>query len=117
MATATLRCATSRILTVEHAPAAAAVVGDILLVNGRVLVAYDDLAISEAGQWMIKADEMEVPKAAGEAWAAGDVVYWDDTAKAFTKTATANTKAGYVQEAALTAATLGIIALDNTLNM
>lgn len=32
----------------------------------------------------------------GTAWAVGDVVYWDDTNKRFTKTSTSNTKAGYV---------------------
>jgi predicted RecA/RadA family phage recombinase len=32
----------------------------------------------------------------GTAWAVGDIVYWDDTNKVFTKTSTSNTKAGYV---------------------
>src|SRR5438309_1562454 len=32
----------------------------------------------------------------GTAWAIGDIVYWDDTNKRFTKTSTSNTKSGYV---------------------
>lgn len=32
----------------------------------------------------------------GQVWAAGDLIYWDNTAKQFTKTSTSNTKAGYV---------------------
>lgn len=47
----------------------------------------------------------------GTAWAAGDVVYWDDTNKRFTKTATANTKAGYAVAAKTSGATVGRIAL------
>jgi len=33
-------------------------------------------------------------KATGAAWTKGDTLYWDDTAKKFTKTASGNTKAG-----------------------
>lgn len=49
------------------------------------------------------------PKAAGAAWAEGDLLYWDNTAKNFTKTATANTKAGVAVVAALTADTVGTV--------
>ena len=35
-----------------------------------------------------------VPKAAGAAWAIGDILYWDNTAGNFTKTATNNTRVG-----------------------
>ena len=35
-----------------------------------------------------------VPKAAGAAWAIGDLLYWDNTAGNFTKTATNNTRDG-----------------------
>lgn len=35
-----------------------------------------------------------MPKTTGEAWTAGDLLYWDNTAKKFTTTATSNKKAG-----------------------
>lgn len=117
MATAELRCATSRIVTITHASASAATVGDILLANTRVLVAYDDLAADEAGEWIIQADELLVPKVGSQAWTEGDVVYWDDTAKNFTKTTTSNTKCGFVLVAAGSADTTGLIKLDNSINM
>lgn len=47
----------------------------------------------------------------GQAWAVGDLVYWDNTAKQFTKTTTSNTKAGYAVAAKLTAGVLGRIRL------
>lgn len=53
----------------------------------------------------------DVPKASGAAWAEGDTVYWDDTAKNFTKTTTSNTKSGYAVSAALSADTEGRIRL------
>jgi predicted RecA/RadA family phage recombinase len=42
-----------------------------------------------------------------QAWAEGDLVYWDNTAKQFTKTSTSNTKAGYAVAAKLTAGVSG----------
>lgn len=51
-----------------------------------------------------------LPKAA-EAWNAGDKLYWDDTAKAFTKTSTSNTFAGYAGAASLNTATTGAVIL------
>lgn len=52
-----------------------------------------------------------VAKATGETWAVGDLLYWDDTAKKYTKTSTSNTKAGYALAAALTGDTAGSIRL------
>lgn len=53
----------------------------------------------------------DAPKATGTAWAEGDTVYWDDAAKNFTKTATANTKAGVAVAAAAAGDTEGRIKL------
>lgn len=53
----------------------------------------------------------DVPKATGAAWAEGDLLYWDDTAKNFTKTASTNQKAGYAVAAAVSGATEGRIRL------
>lgn len=43
----------------------------------------------------------------GQAWAFGDLVYWDNTNKRLTKTASGNTKVGYATAAALTTDTTG----------
>ena len=51
----------------------------------------------------------------GQAWAEGDLIYWDNTAKKFTKTSTSNTKAGVAVAAKLTAATEGRLRLVPTI--
>ncbi len=48
------------------------------------------------------------PKATGETWAVGDVLYWDDTGKKFTKTSAGNKRVGL----ALSAQATGDIAGD-----
>ena len=40
------------------------------------------------------------PKATGAAWIVGDVLYWDATAKAYTKTAGSNTRVGVAVQSA-----------------
>lgn len=51
----------------------------------------------------------------GQAWAEGDLIYWDNTAKKFTKTSTSNTKAGVAVAAKLTAGTEGRLRLVPTI--
>lgn len=53
----------------------------------------------------------DVTSDTGAAWAVGDVVYWDDTNKRFTKTTTSNTKAGIAVAAKLAGDTVGRIKL------
>jgi len=67
--------------------------------NGAAVVGYTEGAYT-------------VPKATGAAWSDGDTLYWDDTAKNFTKTPTNNTKAGYaIAGGAISGATSGVIRL------
>ncbi len=47
----------------------------------------------------------------GQAWAVGDDIYWDNTAKRMTKTSTDNTKVGVAVAAKATAATTGRLVL------
>lgn len=53
--------------------------------------------------------------ATGQAWTQGDVLYWDDTAKIFTKTTTSNTKAGIAAYDKLAADALGKVLLVPTI--
>jgi predicted RecA/RadA family phage recombinase len=56
-------------------------------------------------------DVLKEGAGSGQAWAVGDLVYWDNTAKQFTKTSTSNTKAGYAAGAALTTDVVGRLRL------
>ncbi len=49
-----------------------------------------------------------LPKAPGTAWSQGDKLYFDNTAKTFTKTATSNTAAGYAYYGAASGDTTGL---------
>lgn len=49
-----------------------------------------------------------------QAWDAGVTLYWDDTAKVYTTTATGNTKAGYAVAAKEAAAATGRVKLIPT---
>jgi predicted RecA/RadA family phage recombinase len=57
----------------------------------------------------------DVPATTGTAWAEGDLLYWDDTAKKYTKAASGNTKAGVAVLAKLSAAGEGRIRLVPTI--
>jgi predicted RecA/RadA family phage recombinase len=51
----------------------------------------------------------------GTAWAEGDLVYWDNTNKVFTKTATSNTKAGVAATAKASGTAVGRVKLIPTI--
>jgi predicted RecA/RadA family phage recombinase len=53
----------------------------------------------------------DVTSDTGAAWSIGDVVYWDDTNKRFTKTTTSNTKSGVAVAAKTSGATTGRVRL------
>ncbi len=50
-------------------------------------------------------------KATGTAWTAGQILYWDNTAKNVTTVSSGNTKIGYAVAAALSADTVGTVIL------
>lgn len=53
--------------------------------------------------------------ATSQAWTAGDPLYWDDTAKVFTKTVGSNTKAAIAAEDKAAAAATGRVCLIPTI--
>jgi len=53
-----------------------------------------------------------MPKATGAAWTFGEAIYWDDTAKNCTGTATGNTKIGVATKAAASGDTTGEVRLN-----
>lgn len=56
---------------------------------------------------------VQVDKATGQSWAQGAKLYWDNTAKNYTTTATANMLAGRVAKAAQAGDVTGRIRLNN----
>ncbi|WP_112309343.1 DUF2190 family protein [Pseudogemmobacter bohemicus] len=67
--------------------------GDGLLVGSIFGVAAGTAALGEAVEAAL-VGVCDLKKVASQAWAAGDKIYWDNTAKNTTKTLTSNTLIG-----------------------
>ena len=78
--------------------------GDGLLVGAIFGVATASATIGEAVEAAL-VGVFDLKKAASQAWAVGDKVYWDNTAKNTTKTLTSNTLIGVATEAVAGGAT------------
>lgn len=89
---------------------AAVASGAVVKIGAIIAVAADGAAIGESFAGYVEGC-YTVPKATGAAWAVGDTLYWDDTAKNFTKTTTSNTKAGYAIAVAASGDATGAIRL------
>ncbi|WP_020675553.1 DUF2190 family protein [Geopsychrobacter electrodiphilus] len=107
---ATIRASLSMLLTLILAHTAAVLDGEIIVSAGQVLVA-GNAADANAETSYVFRGPVEFPKVAAQAQPAGTVVYWDATAGNITTTATANTRAGIVREAALAADTTVLVEL------
>lgn len=97
-----------------HAHSAACTAHEPIVINSRVFIPQNTTDADERNAFVSKALVNNAPKAAGEAWSVGDALYWDATAKAFTKTTTSNTLCGFAVEAKLSAdTTSGLIEFDS----
>lgn len=97
--------------TITHAEAGAVEAYDIYLINGMVGYAYEDLAAGAAGEWVVADPRLIAPKDNSDV-TEGDLLYWDNSAKNFTKTAVATTLCGVALKAAGTGASEVEMALD-----
>lgn len=87
--------------------------GDGLLVGSIFGVAAGTAAVGESVEAALTG-VYDLKKVASQAWAAGDKVYWDNTAKEATKTTTSNTLIGVavVAVAGGTGDTIGRVRLN-----
>jgi len=92
------------------APVGGVISGNAYLAGALVVVAC--ISAPAGAQYSAATSGVyELPKATGETWAEGAALYWDDTAKKFTTTATNNTRAGNAAASAISAATVGAVFL------
>ena len=94
----------------DHVAAATITSGTPILIGAIVGVPLADAAIGETVTVQFEGVFI-LPKATGTAWAMGDKLYWDDSAKKFTKTSTSNTAAGYAAAAAASGDATGNVLL------
>lgn len=93
---------------------AAVASGTGILVGSIFGIAQNAAAAGEEVQ-AVTEGVFSVNKKAGEVWAVGAKVYWNDTDKNFTTTATNNVLVGAATEAAANSATVGTVLLDGVI--
>ena len=82
--------------------------GAFALVGAGIFGEAVKAALSGAPVVLVRAGNFTgVPKATGAAWVIGDVLYWDDSAKAFTKTSSGNKRVGVALSAQASGDTTG----------
>ena len=94
--------------TIKATNAGATVTDTVYLMNGRVLLALNSAGAGVANTYLMEG-VIEYARATGATWTAGDALYWDDTAKNFTKTVGSNTKCGIAMQDAASADTTGFV--------
>lgn len=83
------------------------------LVGNLFGIAKTTLANGASGPFQLKGVVTHATDT-GAAWSQGDLIYWDNTNKVMTKTATSNKLIGAAVAAKLSAATTGSVRLNGT---
>jgi len=102
--------------TLMHTPTIDTPVETVVVINGRVCVAYGTVKANTAGRFIFQAPEFQVPIAAVTV-VEGDGMFWDAGANLFTNVATGNIKCGYFLEPATATDGVAAAKLDNLLNV
>ena len=97
-----------------HAHSGACTAHEPIVINSRVFIPQNTTDASERNAFVCRSLVSNAPKASGAAWSIGDALYWDATAKNFTKTSSGNTLCGFAVEAKLSAdTTSGLIEFNS----
>ena len=106
-----LRDGLDKLRTLKKAHSAICLVGEIIVLNGQVIVAVNASAADVANAFVYRG-KVEAAKEAALALDVGDVAYWDAVNGVITTTASGNTKMGMVVEDAEAADDNGVVMLD-----
>lgn len=94
------------------APTGGVTAGTPVLISDLLVVPRTTVAATLPAEGDAEGIHKSMPKATGQTWAEGAILYWDNTAKNFTTTATANRRAGTAVVAAASGDTTGTVRLD-----
>ncbi len=94
------------------ASGASFVSGQPVLIGTRIGICEVAIADGESGTVSV-AGRHRVPKNNAQAWTQCAKVYWDDTSKVFTTTASGNTLVGFIAEAADSADEFGDVVINS----
>jgi predicted RecA/RadA family phage recombinase len=93
------------------APGGGVTSGTAYQIGQAIVVAVASAEATETFQGAIRG-VFTLPKATGQTWDEGELLYWDDSAKKFTTTSSANRLAGWAQAEAASGDTEGSVYLD-----
>jgi predicted RecA/RadA family phage recombinase len=93
------------------APSGGVVSGSAYLIGSLFVVASGSADAGEPFEG-VRVGAFTLPKATGQTWTEGAALYWDDTAKVCTTTATSNTRVGWSASVAATGASTGAVLLS-----
>lgn len=96
------------------APTDGVVAGTCYLIGALLVFAKTTAAEGEKFEGATDGVYENAPKTTGQSWAEGAKVYWDNTGKKFTTTATSNTLVGVILSAQASADTIGTVKLNGT---
>lgn len=85
--------------------------GQAALLGSLVGIALQTVANGIGGEFACEG-VWDVDKVSAQAWTAGALIYWDDTAKLFTNVSTSNTRAGVAVLAATNPTATGRVRLN-----
>ncbi|NOZ68008.1 MAG: DUF2190 family protein [Deferribacteres bacterium] len=111
MATATIIDTIQNVRTLAYTHDSAVAKGDVIVVNGQVLIAVND-ADANAENVYAYQGKAEFPKEANLAVSPGEICYWDESAGVMTKTQGGNTRAGTCIEASAASDTTLLVLLE-----
>lgn len=100
-----------RVITVA-APADVLSGAGVLVGTMFGVAAFD--ALSGVNVEIVTEGVFDLPKASAQAWTQGATIYWDNTAKNCTTTATSNTKIGVATDAAANPSSVGRVRLNGS---
>lgn len=109
-----VRAASVPVRTVQFAHTAATTALTPIVNSSRVWLPLNTAAQDETNTFIYLGEISGAPKTTGEAWAKGQVLYWDPATGKFTTTAGSLVKCGYALEAAGSADTTGGLMLFDT---
>lgn len=87
--------------------------GEAAKIGAIIGIACNDVANATEGEFAVTG-VYDVAKVSAQAWAVGDKIYWDDTAKNFTTVTTSNTLAGVATAAAVNPSATGRLRLNGS---
>lgn len=109
-----LRSDSGQVFQTQFAATLATVAKVIHVHNALAFIPLNTEQAGAIGEHVYQAEASGAAKFASEAWAVGQVLYWDNTNKRLTTTASGNTKCGQALQPALAADTVAPLFLFNT---